>query len=73
MAFSPNRAEPREKIEKVSAQRMRLWTALNAFVHSQGGWVVSAPYGRFVRIEVEQGSSLPVHWRKLATGYITPE
>ena len=31
------------------------------------------PFSRFVRIECNQGSSLPVHWRKLATVCIMPD
>jgi hypothetical protein len=38
----------------------RRWTAIADFVHAAGGWVTSPPFGRFVRIEVKQGSSLPV-------------
>ena len=37
---------------------------MNEFIRGQGGWVTSVPYGKFVRIEVEQGSSLPVQLEK---------
>jgi hypothetical protein len=41
-----------------------LWTALRDFIHCQGGAVTSVPFNRFVRIEVEQGSPLPVQLEK---------
>ena len=43
MAFSPDRVEVREKVEKVSAKRMRLWHALHDFIRQHGGAVVSVP------------------------------
>jgi hypothetical protein len=58
MAFSPNRVEVREKVEKVSAQRMRLWHALHDFVRQHGGAVVSVPGHREIRIEVPKDSPL---------------
>jgi hypothetical protein len=57
-------AERTEPIRKVSEQRRRLWNALRDFIHSQGGWVISPPFGRLLRIQVEQGSSLPVQLEK---------
>ena len=65
MAFTPARTEVREKVERVSAQRMRLWQALNEFIDSQGGWVVSVPGHREVRIEVPKNSPLPVRLTEL--------
>jgi hypothetical protein len=62
MAFNPARTEALQP--KVTEARKQLWNALNAFVTSQGGWVTSPPFGRFLRIEVEQGSSLPVKLEK---------
>ena len=56
--------ERKELPRTVSQARRRLWQAVSDFVHGQGGWVVSPPYGRFVRIEVKQGSSLPVALEK---------
>jgi hypothetical protein len=57
-------AERTETTPKVTEKRRRLWRALNEFIRSQGGWVTSPPSGRFVRIEVEQGSSLLVQLEK---------
>ena len=57
-------AERTEPIRKVSEQRRRLWSALNDYIRGQGGWVTSPPFGRFVRIECNQGSSLPVELEK---------
>ena len=57
-------AERTEPIRKVSEKRRRLWSALNDFIHAGGGWVTSPPFGRFVRIECNQGSSLPVQLEK---------
>jgi hypothetical protein len=58
-----DKPEP-ESTARVSAARKRLWTAISDYVHGQGGWVTSPPYSRFLRIEVEQGSSLPVQLEK---------
>ena len=58
---TPERAKP---VLQVSAARRRLWTALNDFIRGQGGWVTSPPFGRFLRIECDQGSSLPVELKK---------
>jgi hypothetical protein len=41
-------------------QRRRLSEALSAFIHGHGGWVVSVPGSRKIRIEIPQGSALPV-------------
>jgi hypothetical protein len=40
-------------------QRRLLWEALRDFIHAAGGWVVSLPGLREIRIEAPQGSSLP--------------
>jgi len=57
MAFTPACAEALQP--KVTEARKQIWNAINAYVHSRGGHVVSVPFGRFVRVEVEQGSDLP--------------
>jgi len=73
-ANSDARREPRsEQPPPVSEQRRTLWNALNTFITSQGGWVVSPPFGRFVRIEVKQGSSLPVTLEEAGTVCVMPE
>jgi len=55
------RREPKSEPQRpVSEKRRRLWTALHDYIRGQGGWVTSPPFGRFVRIECNQGSSLPV-------------
>jgi hypothetical protein len=59
--LNPDRVEAPQK---VSTQRMRLWQALSDFILAGGGWVTSPPYGRFVRIECNQGLSLPVELEK---------
>ena len=46
-------------------QRRKLWEALSAFVSKQGGWVVSAPGNRQMRIEIALGSSLPAKLSEL--------
>jgi hypothetical protein len=58
------RKEKSEPQQPVSEKRRRLWTALNDYIRGQGGWVTSPPFGRFVRIECSQGSSLPVELEK---------
>ena len=57
-------AERTEPIRKVTEARRRLWSALHDYIHGQGGWVTSPPFGRILRIEVEQGSALPVKLEK---------
>ena len=41
-------------------KRRELWRALTDFIQNHGGWVVSPPSSRYLRVEVPQGSSLPV-------------
>ena len=65
MAFSPNRVEVREKVEKVSAKRMRLWHALHDFIRQHGGAVVSVPGHKELRIEVPKDSALTVKLSEL--------
>jgi hypothetical protein len=48
----------------VEKQR-RLFEALNAFVAQQGGWVVSAPGNKSIRIEAPEGSALPIRLAEL--------
>jgi hypothetical protein len=50
---------PERERPKISEQRKRLWDALNAFIQKSGGWLISAPGERWLRVEVERGSSLP--------------
>jgi hypothetical protein len=50
-----------ERVKK----RRELWRALADFIRSHGGWVVSPPSGRYLRVEVPQGSSLPVRLAKI--------
>jgi hypothetical protein len=40
-------------------QRKRLWEALSDYVHAQGGWVISRPGIKEIRIEIPKNSSLP--------------
>ena len=58
---TPEQAKP---VMPVTAARRRLWQAVSDYVHGQGGWVTSVPFARFVRIEVKQGSPLPVQLEK---------
>ena len=46
-------------------KRRKLWRALTEFIQSHGGWVVSPPSDRYLRVEVPQGSSLPVRLAKI--------
>jgi hypothetical protein len=54
--INPQRAEPTPGI---SEQRRKLWDALHAFIHSNGGAVVSVPGATVLRVEIPQDSSLP--------------
>ncbi len=58
-----------ERIQKVSAERKRLWTALNEFIGLQGGFVISHPFASPLRVEIPTESSLPVKLREF--GYRT--
>jgi len=58
MALNPQRTEPATK--KISAQHKRLWGALSEFIHKSGGWLISSPGEKYLRVEVERGSSLPM-------------
>jgi hypothetical protein len=58
---TPEQAKP---VQAATAARRRLWQAISDYVHDQGGWVTSGPFARFVRIEVKQGSPLPVQLEK---------
>jgi hypothetical protein len=54
-----NRKPDRPRAAEVEQRRL-LWEALRDFIHAAGGWVVSLPGLREVRIECPCGSSLPV-------------
>jgi len=45
--------------------RRELWQVLTDFIQSHGGCVVSPTSGRYLRVEVPQGSSLPVQLAKV--------
>ena len=65
MAYDAARKDPKSEPQKpVSEKRRKLWTAVSDYVHGQGGWVTSPPFSKIVRIEVEQGSPLPVQLEK---------
>ena len=51
----PSPAPTSAELEK----RRRLWEALSAWVSQHGGWFVSLPGNREIRIEIPQGSSIP--------------
>jgi hypothetical protein len=40
-------------------QRYNLWEALTAYIQSSGGWVISLPGTKHLRVEVPQNSALP--------------
>ena len=40
-------------------QRRKLWEALRAYIHSNGGSVTGLPGTKHLRVEVPRGSSLP--------------
>jgi hypothetical protein len=53
----------RRPLEKSRAlefeQRRKLWEALKAYIHSNGGSVTGLPGTKHLRLEVPRGSSLP--------------
>jgi len=54
-------AAAHERLKK----RQELWRALTDFIQNHGGWVVSPPSSRYLRVEVPQVSSLPVRLSKI--------
>ena len=60
--LNPNRTEP---TAGVSEQRRNLWDALNAYVMSHGGAVVSVPHHRELRIEIPKDSAIPTELARL--------
>jgi hypothetical protein len=40
-------------------KRKKLWDTLGKYIHDNGGWVISIPHKKTLRIEVAAGSSLP--------------
>jgi hypothetical protein len=71
---------PRQDKPDITEQRRKLWEALTAFIHSNGGHVVSLPGAKNLRVEVPCGSSLPAatdrirlqtsllwHWHQIIT------
>jgi len=46
--------------ESATAKRLELWDALARYIHDRGGFVTSVPGARIIRIEVREGSELPI-------------
>jgi hypothetical protein len=47
-------------LQKVTAERKRLWDALNEYTRQEGAFIVSPPYGTPVRLEIiDKDSTLP--------------
>ena len=59
-------AERTEPTPKVSAQRMRLWHAVNDFCRQHGGAVVSVPGHKEMRIEIPKSPRSRPSWSSLA-------
>ncbi|MGB9020507.1 MAG: hypothetical protein WCC77_23120 [Pseudolabrys sp.] len=63
-----NKLNPtRTEYKPVSEKQRQLWQALYEYITQQGGWVVSIPFLKNLRIEVSPGSSLPA--KLLEFGY----
>src|SRR5262245_26019583 len=61
MAVKPDRwKHPAKEPPKVSEQQKRLWDAVNDYVTQNGGWVVSVPHLRDVRVELPKDSALAI-------------
>jgi hypothetical protein len=54
--LNPDRVE--RPIAKVSTEQKRLWDALNDYITQHGGWVVSVPHHRELRVELPRDSAL---------------
>jgi hypothetical protein len=48
------------RAREAARQRSQLFEALNKFISAQGGWVVSPPGAKHIRVEIPKESSLPV-------------
>jgi hypothetical protein len=57
--WTRNQAQAEGAKAEANERRQKLFTALNTFISAQGGWVVSAPGAKNLRVEMRQGSSLP--------------
>jgi hypothetical protein len=55
----------RTEVVKVSEKQRRLWDALNEFIIAHGGWVVSVPGLKVLRMGVQQDSALPAKLTEL--------
>ena len=49
-------------------RRKELWEGLSKYIHDNGAYLVSSPGEKRLRIEIPQGSALPVKLREL--GYL---
>lgn len=57
------------RAREAARQRSQLFETLNAYVHQQGGWVVSPPGAKHIRVEIPKDLNLPA---KLAELGYTP-
>ena len=55
------------KAKSLTEQRRKLWETLNSFIGQEGGWVVSPPGEKHLRVEIPRKSALPS--RLLELGY----
>src|SRR6516164_7656277 len=56
----------------LSEKYKALWSALNAFIHRNGGWLVSLPYERCLRLETRQNSKLTGSNTRIEGGCFLP-
>jgi hypothetical protein len=60
-------ADERKESPLIIEKRMRLFDAINAFCRELGGWVISVPGHRTVRIECRKDSVIPA--KLIAAGH----
>jgi hypothetical protein len=72
MADAPTKKQINDWINKPYAayqahaeKQKKLFDAFNTFVAQNGGWVVSVPGSKSIRIEAPEGSALPIRLAEL--------
>lgn len=61
-------SRPYAEYSVAETRRSRLWQALIAFIHSHGGFVVSPPGAKEIKIEILKDSDLPTKLARI--GYV---
>ncbi len=53
-------ATRQQRLQKITEEKRKLWTALNDYIRAEGSFIVSPPYATPVRLEItNKDSALP--------------